>query len=93
MKIVKFFYDYGEQEAWCKATEYPDGKMVKEVQGTIDWSDMKKYVGDRYVIIIDGEIEEAGRITNFYYNKDSIATVEFKSEVGNAFSMESGKDS
>lgn len=81
INIVRFFYVSDEEYFSCEKVVYPNKEEVFMQDGVIDWSGMKNYIGNKYVIMYEGCIVEAGTIKD-YYREDGVGTIVFNDEIG-----------
>jgi hypothetical protein len=82
MEIVQFFYTKEDDYHYCEKTIYPDGEIVLIEEDIIDWSRVEEFIGDKYVMIFEDRIVEAGNIINCYMNEEGIRTIHFQDEIG-----------
>ena len=86
INIVKFFYNKEGEYFFCHKVEYPDGDIIEQKDDKIDWSKVSKYIGNKYVIIFDRCIIEAGKIKAYYIDNENyeedVGTIIFKNEIG-----------
>ena len=82
MEIVQFFYTKEDDYHYCEKTIYPDGETVFMEDSIIDWSRVVEFIGDKYVMIFEGKIVEAGNINDCYVNEEGIRTIHFQDEIG-----------
>ncbi|MFW6282409.1 MAG: hypothetical protein ACOC1O_06475 [bacterium] len=90
MDIVKFFYTRDKDNYYCEKTVFPDETEVFMEDGLIDWSNVKNYIGEKYVIIFENKLIEAGTIKDFYMETNKYeqptGVIEFDGEIGDTAS-------